>query len=166
MKENIGRERFLALGFDNMGEVVSCKWTEEDEQLFHDVVYSNPASLGKNFWDHLEETFPSRTNQEIVSYYFNVFVLQRRAEQNIYDPTNADSDDDEWQGSDTDEEEEELCQNEIEKYSLSIKDSIFDTKVYDFQEESCTSFAFQEPEISDVKVDFRKSWATHDFIFE
>ncbi|GJZ42456.1 hypothetical protein Tco_0589342 [Tanacetum coccineum] len=61
-----------------------------------------------------------------------------RAEQNIYDPTNADSDDDEWQGSDTDEEEEELCQNEIEMYSLSIKDSIFDTKVYDFQEESCT----------------------------
>nr|GEX66048.1 homeodomain-like protein [Tanacetum cinerariifolium]GEX72923.1 homeodomain-like protein [Tanacetum cinerariifolium] len=165
LKGNIGRERFLALGFDNMGEVVSCKWTE-DEQLFHDVVYSNPASLGKNFWDHLEETFPSRTNQEIVSYYFNVFVLQRRAEQNRYDPTNADSDDDEWQGSETDEEEEELCRNEIEKYSLSIKDSIFDTKVYDFQEDSCTSFEFQEPETSDVKVDFRKSWVTHDFIFD
>lgn len=168
LKGNIGREQFLALGFDNMGEVVSCKWTEEDEQLFHDVVYSNPVSLGKNFWDHLEETFPSRTNQEIVSYYFNVFVLQRRAEQNRYDPANADSDDDEWQGSDsdTDEEEEELCRNEIEKYSLSIKDSIFNNKSYDLQEDSCTSFEFQEPETSDVKVDFSKSWANHDFMFD
>ncbi|GKB76555.1 hypothetical protein Tco_0943450 [Tanacetum coccineum] len=44
-------------------------------------------------------------------------TCDRRAEQNIYDPTNADSDDDEWQGSDTDEEEEEVCQNEIEMYS-------------------------------------------------
>ena len=44
--------------------------------------------------------FPSRTKKDIVSYYFNVFMLKVRAEQNRLDPRNIDSDDDEWQGSD------------------------------------------------------------------
>ncbi|GKE12624.1 hypothetical protein Tco_1416175 [Tanacetum coccineum] len=70
----------------------------------------------------------------------------RRAEQNIYDPTNADSDDDERHGSDTDEEERNCVGMRLKK-------------------DSCTSFEFQERETSDVKVDIRKSWATHDFIF-
>lgn len=55
LRVNIGQERFSALGFDTMGDVVS---TEEDEQLFHEVVYSNPATIGNNFWENLTETFP------------------------------------------------------------------------------------------------------------
>nr|GEW02691.1 zinc finger protein ZAT9-like [Tanacetum cinerariifolium] len=108
LKASIGEEVFAELGFGSMGEVVAEKWTEEDEQLFHEVVNSNPVSLGKNFWNHLAAEFPSRTRQEIVSYYFNVFVLRRRAEQNRCDPMNADSDDDEWQGSDVSEEDDEI----------------------------------------------------------
>lgn len=98
--KTFGRERFLELGFGDMGEQVAHRWSEEEEQVFHEVVFSNPVSLGKNFWHNLFAVFPSRTKREIVSYYFNVFMLRRRAEQNRYDPANIDSDNDEWQESD------------------------------------------------------------------
>ncbi|XP_076903681.1 uncharacterized protein LOC143558795 isoform X2 [Bidens hawaiensis] len=143
LKVNIGRERFSALGFDSMGDIVACKWSEEDEQLFHEVVYSNPVSLGKNFWQKLAETFPSRTNQEIVSYYFNVFVLQRRAEQNRFDPMNADSDDDELQVSDPSEEDDDSCPDEIQEYGFSVKNPVFDN--YDE-----TRFMFEDSKVWDV----------------
>ncbi|XP_030949596.1 uncharacterized protein LOC115973471 [Quercus lobata] len=98
--ENVGQEIFVELGFSDMGEHVAQKWSEEEEDLFNEIVFSNPASLHKNFWKNLPSAFPSRTKKEIVSYYFNVFMLQRRAEQNRCDPMNIDSDNDEWHGSD------------------------------------------------------------------
>ncbi|KAL5989998.1 hypothetical protein ACLOJK_010894 [Asimina triloba] len=100
LKETIGQELFMDLGFCEMGEDVAQRWSEEEEQMFHAVVFSNPASSGKNFWDHLLQVFPLRTKKELVSYYFNVFMLRRRAEQNRSHPVNIDSDNDEWQGSD------------------------------------------------------------------
>ncbi|XP_062151074.1 uncharacterized protein LOC133859626 [Alnus glutinosa] len=99
LRENLGQEIFGELGFCEMGEEVSERWTEEEEQAFHEVVLSNPASLGKIFWDHLLAVFPSRTKKDLVSYYFNVFMLRKRAEQNRFDPLNIDSDNDEWQTS-------------------------------------------------------------------
>ncbi|CAN4086277.1 unnamed protein product [Withania somnifera] len=96
LKLALGEETFAGLGFSDMGEVVAEKWSEEEEELFHEVVLSNPASLGKNFWNHLVIEFPSRSREELVSYYFNVFILRKRAEQNKYDPLNIDSDNDEW----------------------------------------------------------------------
>ncbi|KAL5746759.1 hypothetical protein ACOSQ2_024056 [Xanthoceras sorbifolium] len=99
LKEDIGLERFVELGFLDMGEIVADKWSDGEAQLFHKIVYSNPVSLGKNFWDILPIVFTSRSKKEIVSYYFNVFMLQRRAEQNRCYPVNIDSDNDEWQGS-------------------------------------------------------------------
>ncbi|RDY04606.1 AT-rich interactive domain-containing protein 2, partial [Mucuna pruriens] len=118
-----GLEKFTELGLTNMGEQVAEKWSAEDEQLFHEVVFNNPASLDKNFWNYLSIAFPSRTKKEIVSYYFNVFMLRRRAEQNRNDLLNIDSDNDEWQGGDghdiaTREEDEDsvaespVCQDE------------------------------------------------------
>ncbi|KAJ6683984.1 hypothetical protein OIU85_007657 [Salix viminalis] len=107
LRENLGEEIFKGLGFCDMGEVVANKWTGEEEQAFHEVVLSNPVSLGKNFWDHLPSTFPSRTKKEVVSYYFNVFMLQKRADQNRFDPLNIDSDDDEWQKNEGEAVEED-----------------------------------------------------------
>ncbi|KAL5544578.1 hypothetical protein UlMin_008362 [Ulmus minor] len=95
-----GPEKFMELGFSDMGEQVAERWSEEEEHLFHQVIFSNPASSGRNFWDKLPAVFPSRTKKEIVSYYFNVFMLRKRAEQNRCYPINIDSDNDEWQGSD------------------------------------------------------------------
>lgn len=99
LKENLGQEIFEELGFGEMGEEVAKRWTLEEEQAFHEVVLSNPASSGKNFWDHLLAVFLSRTKKDLVNYYFNVFMLQKRAEQNRFDPLNIDSDNDEWQKS-------------------------------------------------------------------
>uniref|UniRef100_A0A3Q7GXL2 Myb-like domain-containing protein n=1 Tax=Solanum lycopersicum TaxID=4081 RepID=A0A3Q7GXL2_SOLLC len=59
-------------------------------------------ALGKNFWDHLAVEFPSRSKRDLVSYYFNVFILRKRAKQNRFDPSNIDSDNDEWQEIDDD----------------------------------------------------------------
>ncbi|KAK9698970.1 hypothetical protein RND81_08G144700 [Saponaria officinalis] len=106
LRSVLGQDTFMELGFNHMGEVVADKWTNEEEHLFHEVVYSNPVSLGRNFWDGLYAVFPSRTKMEIVSYYFNVFMLRKRAEQNRCDPMNVDSDNDEWQGSDNDGDDE------------------------------------------------------------
>lgn len=103
LAKTIGEDRFTDLGLCDMGEKVAEKWNAKDEQLFHDVVFSNPASLGNNFWNTFPIAFPSRTKKEIVSYYFNVFMLRKRAEQNRNEHLNVDSDNDEWQGSDENE---------------------------------------------------------------
>ncbi|GJX66362.1 homeodomain-like protein [Tanacetum coccineum] len=185
LKASIGHEVFAELGFGSVGEVVAEKWSEEDEKLFQEVVYSHPVSSGENFWNHLAAEFPSRTSQEIVSYYFNVLVLRRRAEQNRCDPMNADSDDDEWQGSDGSEEEVEIHEFDLYEHGNGIEgtgqlhnrcsvDSTSqpseNTVVVEcgdvVQYDSCTSSDTGEPCISKVKVDSNKSWGNHEFIFE
>lgn len=100
LRRTLGNEKFVKLGFCDMGEeVVARRWNEEEEQAFLEVVYSNPASLGRKFWKHLSAVFPSRSKRELVSYYFNVFMLRRRATQNRSNTLEIDSDDDEWHGS-------------------------------------------------------------------
>ncbi|KAJ4841433.1 hypothetical protein Tsubulata_009073 [Turnera subulata] len=106
LKRSIGQERFAELGFCDMGEQVAANWSEEDEELFREVVFSNPVSLGRNFWDHLSVVFPSRSKRDLVSYYFNVFMLRRRAEQNRCEQMKVDSDNDEWYGSEYEISEE------------------------------------------------------------
>lgn len=100
LRKNLGLQIFEHLGFCDMGEDVAKRWTPEEEQRFHEVLLANPMSLGGNFWDHLLAVFPSRTKKDIVSYYFNVYVLRKRADQNRFDPVDVDSDDDEWQRPD------------------------------------------------------------------
>lgn len=96
LKKTLGNEAFMNLGFCDMGEEVALKWSEEEEEAFHEIVYMNPASLGRNFWKRLSAAFPSRTKKEIVSYFFNVFILRRRAAQNRSRFLDIDSDDDEY----------------------------------------------------------------------
>ncbi|KAK8958078.1 AT-rich interactive domain-containing protein 2 [Platanthera guangdongensis] len=88
------REKFVELGFLDMGEDVAERWTEMEENLFHAVVSSNSTSSGRNFWTVLPHAFPLRGFRELVSYYFNVFVLRKRADQNHFYPSNVDSDND------------------------------------------------------------------------
>ncbi|KAK3035915.1 hypothetical protein RJ639_031338 [Escallonia herrerae] len=120
LRESLGHEKFVDLGFHDMGEEIASTWTEEEEHAFHEVVYSNPVSLGKKFWEHLQRTFPSRTRKEFVSYYFNVFMLRKRASQNRSNFLEIDSDDDEWQGGGPLEVREEDDDSAVE--SLSNQD--------------------------------------------
>lgn len=105
LRRELGDEGFVESGCQDMGEQVAENWSDEEEQLFHEVVFSNPSSRGRNFWNSLSFRFPSRTRREIISYYFNVYMLQNRAGQNRCDPVNIDSDNDEWQASDEEEED-------------------------------------------------------------
>lgn len=99
LRSSLGDEKFILVGLVDSGEEVACEWSEEDEHLFNEVVFSNPVSAGKNFWRHLSAAFPSRTKGELVSYYFNVFMLRKRITQNRCRFLDIDSDDDEWHGN-------------------------------------------------------------------
>lgn len=105
LRATLGPETFAELGFYKMGEVVATKWIEQEERVFQEVVFTYSASSGRSFWDCLSAVFPSRTKKELVSYYFNVFMLRQRAEQNRSDSLEIDSDNDVWEGSDEDEDE-------------------------------------------------------------
>ena len=80
--------------FDKMGELVAISWSEEEEKRFKEIVRLNPPSMGVRFWDEIFRSFSTKSREELVSYYFNVFLLRRRAEQNRFTPNNIDSDDD------------------------------------------------------------------------
>ncbi|KAJ4825065.1 hypothetical protein Tsubulata_051592, partial [Turnera subulata] len=85
--------------FDRMGEEVKLFWTADEEKKFKAIVRSNPPSLDMCFWNVITEVFGYKPREELVSYYYNVFLLQRRAYQNRFTPCNVYSDDDdesEW----------------------------------------------------------------------
>lgn len=140
MVKVFGFEKFRDLGFCEMGEVVAQRWSDEDAILFHEVVYSNPVTLGRNFWNHLEAALFSRTKHEIVSFYFNVFVLRRRATQNRSMILDIDSDDDEWHGGyggslATQYVEEEEEEDSAIEYPLHQDTGKFNEKVHPFHQE-------------------------------
>ncbi|KAI7758413.1 hypothetical protein M8C21_013101 [Ambrosia artemisiifolia] len=84
---------FVKWKFDTMGEDVSLDWTKKEEKKFASIIKSNPGSSGRSFWDVLITRFKNRTRRVLVTYYFNVYLLRRRAHQNRIDPSNVDSDD-------------------------------------------------------------------------
>ncbi|KAK4362281.1 hypothetical protein RND71_017522 [Anisodus tanguticus] len=116
LKLTLGEEAFVRLGFCDMGEVVAKKWSEEEEELFHEVVLSNPPPLGKNFWNHLAVETD--------------------------DPLNIDSDNDEWhetvddadEGANmTDEDEDSVVESPAYHNDLSYKmiHEEHDSRIYD-----------------------------------
>ncbi|KAK8693534.1 hypothetical protein V6N13_071114 [Hibiscus sabdariffa] len=60
-----------------MGEEVAFAWKEE-EKMFSCTAKSNPLSP----WDEICKHFHSRSREELVCYYFNVFPLQHKACRN------------------------------------------------------------------------------------
>ncbi|KHM99959.1 AT-rich interactive domain-containing protein 2-like [Glycine soja] len=94
LKLELGSE-FYRWGFDRMGEEVSLQWTTEEEKRFKDIMKSNIPSKNKYFWNNPSKYFPKKTRRNLVSYYFNVFLIQLRTYQNRVSPKSVDSDDDE-----------------------------------------------------------------------
>ncbi|KAG6501854.1 AT-rich interactive domain-containing protein 2-like [Zingiber officinale] len=92
LKCELGRA-FHDWDFKSMGEEVAFSWTKEEEKKFRDAVFQSQPSLNENFWDKLYINCPSKTRRNLVSYYFNVFLLGRRRHQNFVTPKNIDSDD-------------------------------------------------------------------------
>ena len=94
MKLELG-PAFYTWNFNMMGEECSLSWTAEEEKKFKCVVKDNPFSLNKCFWHQMCMVFPKKSWPHLVNYYFNVFMLRRRAAQNRLSFCNIDSDDDE-----------------------------------------------------------------------
>ncbi|XP_076888834.1 AT-rich interactive domain-containing protein 1-like [Bidens hawaiensis] len=93
LKRELG-SAFVSWKFDMMGEEVSHEWTKSEEKKFASIIKSNPWSSGNCFWDLLVAYFKNKTRPVLVSYYFSVYLLRRRAHQNRADPSNVNSDDD------------------------------------------------------------------------
>ncbi|KAJ7531578.1 hypothetical protein O6H91_14G049400 [Diphasiastrum complanatum] len=88
-------DAFYKWGFHEMGESTLSRWTKREQENFQVIVKTNPASAKSNFWDKLPTTFPAKSMKELVSYYFNVYVLRGREIQNRLHSEVIDSDDDE-----------------------------------------------------------------------
>ncbi|MQL81580.1 hypothetical protein Taro_014046, partial [Colocasia esculenta] len=89
-------EAFNDLGFKDMGEEVACSWTLDEQTIFGALVKLNSLSENKSFLGPALKFFGSKSRQDIVSYYFNVFVLRRTAIRTRLTDGDADSDDDEY----------------------------------------------------------------------
>ncbi len=105
LKGELG-QAFQLWGFDQVGEGVAINWTRKEEKMFKALVRLNPPSLNKNFWDEIPNAFPGRSTSDLVSYYFNVFVLRRRAIQNRRRGEKIDSDDDETELFDSESDDD------------------------------------------------------------
>ncbi|OWM88193.1 AT-rich interactive domain-containing protein 1 [Punica granatum] len=108
---------FFRLKLDKMGEEVELSWTEEEQNRFAVIVKSNPQSQYKCFWDHMFKAFRNKSREELVSYYFNVFLLKRRAYQNRFTRDSIDSDDD--------ESETNFAAKRVDKQEIKPSSSIF-----------------------------------------
>ncbi|XP_071691111.1 AT-rich interactive domain-containing protein 1-like isoform X2 [Rutidosis leptorrhynchoides] len=84
---------FYKWKINQMGESVAECWTPDEERKFEDIIKANPVSLGITFWDDMTTHFKKRSMAVLVRYYFNVYLIRRRAHQNRSDPSNIDSDD-------------------------------------------------------------------------
>ncbi|KAE8733317.1 Detected protein of confused Function [Hibiscus syriacus] len=81
---------FYRWKFDKMGEEVAFSWKEEQEKMFSCIAKSNPLSL----WDEICKHFHNKSREELVCYYFNVFLLQHKAYHSRVTPRNNNDDDD------------------------------------------------------------------------
>ncbi|KAG5231375.1 AT-rich interactive domain-containing protein [Salix suchowensis] len=106
--------------FDKMGEEVKLSWAVDEQKKFGAIVRSNPLSLDKCFWDEICRCFPSKRREDLVSYYYNVFLLQRRANQNRSTPDSINSDDD--------ESESELVNNGSRRETVNSPGSLLSAK--------------------------------------
>ncbi|KAH9617025.1 hypothetical protein KSS87_009189 [Heliosperma pusillum] len=89
------RSAYYAWSFDKMGEDCSVSWTFEEEKKFGRVIKETPRPAQKFFWEPLCRAIPQKRWNDQVKYYYNVFMLRRRAYQNRHYPSEIDSDDDE-----------------------------------------------------------------------
>ncbi|EFJ17328.1 hypothetical protein SELMODRAFT_421040 [Selaginella moellendorffii] len=104
LKLELGEDVFREWGFHSMGEslIKSAKWSRQEQAEFAAIVRSCRGDKEEKLWPDLQASFAGRrSREELVSYYFNVYVLRKRALQNrSYAPDS--------EKFDTDEEDDDL----------------------------------------------------------
>uniref|UniRef100_A0A1J3JWQ8 AT-rich interactive domain-containing protein 1 n=1 Tax=Noccaea caerulescens TaxID=107243 RepID=A0A1J3JWQ8_NOCCA len=85
--------------FDTMGEGALQYWTDlELKKVNSLMVY--PPTLSPSLLDEAKTILPSKSLAKVVSYYYNVTLLQYRGTQNRITPDEVDSDTDQFYGVD------------------------------------------------------------------
>ncbi|KAK9168217.1 hypothetical protein Syun_000357 [Stephania yunnanensis] len=80
LKSELG-PAFFSWKFNEMGEQVSCLWTQQEQNRFQNILKGSPMSNSKAFWKTAFKCFPGKSRENIVSYYFNVHVLRQISRQ-------------------------------------------------------------------------------------
>ncbi|KAJ0243952.1 DNA topoisomerase 2 [Hirschfeldia incana] len=94
LEEDIGRA-FYTWKFDQMGEEVGSKtWTAKEEQTFKALVKANPLPSKKGFWKLASKALPRKSEKDLISYYYNVFLIKRMRSLAKCPVDYIDSDDD------------------------------------------------------------------------
>lgn len=88
LKRGLG-DVFFHWRFNQMGEEVSLRWTEREEKRFKELMISD----SERFWENAAKCFRGKKRVQLVSYYFNVFLINRKRYQNRVTPRHVDSDD-------------------------------------------------------------------------
>ncbi|XP_022931396.1 AT-rich interactive domain-containing protein 2-like isoform X2 [Cucurbita moschata] len=88
---------FFAWRFHQMGEEISLQWTVEEEKRFKELAMSGFNNHNRCFWDYSLRWFPMKSRKNLISYYFNVFLLRLRSYQNRVTPNSIDSDDEDFE---------------------------------------------------------------------
>ncbi|KAG2262504.1 hypothetical protein Bca52824_069583 [Brassica carinata] len=93
-RKDIGRA-FYTWKFDQMGEEVgSNSWTAKEEQKFKALVKDNPLPIKKGFWKLASKALPGKSEKDLTSYYYNVFLIKRMRLLAKSPADHIDSDDD------------------------------------------------------------------------
>ncbi|KAL0736643.1 hypothetical protein Bca4012_012853 [Brassica carinata] len=94
LEKDIGRA-FYTWKFDQMGEEVgSNSWTAKEEQKFKALVKDNPLPIKKGFWKLASKALPGKSEKDLTSYYYNVFLIKRMRLLAKSPADHIDSDDD------------------------------------------------------------------------
>ncbi|XP_022867071.1 uncharacterized protein LOC111386826 [Olea europaea var. sylvestris] len=86
---------FFSWNFDEMGEQVSSPWTLKERKIFESLLKMKPLSSRNNFMKRALMRFPKKSSQEIVHYYFTVFIPQRMSQQRRLSMKQVDTDNEE-----------------------------------------------------------------------
>ncbi|WOL14963.1 hypothetical protein Cni_G23744 [Canna indica] len=104
LKVDLG-QAFFHWGFDDMGEEVSKLWTNEEQIRFDALKRLDNESGYRTFWQTAPTYFSSKRRRDLISYYFNVFLLRRISNQSILTPEYINSDEDDHDEDDENNEE-------------------------------------------------------------
>lgn len=111
---------FFSLGFDRMGEEISKLWTHEEQMKFYPLERLDPETEYKSFWELAENCFTSKSRQELVSFYANVFIPRRMSNQSRlpFAEVNSEEEDD-----DDDEKDEQPLEDGKKRKSIEVSHS-------------------------------------------
>ncbi|KAF3553156.1 hypothetical protein F2Q69_00018115 [Brassica cretica] len=81
--------------FDSMGEGTLKYWTDLELKKVK-LLMTSPPTLSASFFSELKSILSSKSREEIVSYYYNVTLLQFMANHSRMTPGEVDSDTDQY----------------------------------------------------------------------